>query len=323
MRPRLLAETSVPAGDAISHVDGVGWLVARPAEQVVAVLDDLLRPTARIPVPTSGAAFEATVRGRHVAVVTLDHLAVVDLAGNLLWRRDQPVEAVGTPCTPNCFLDADGVLWVYVPGGDHLVAFDAATGREIDRIELESQIGAATFWPHPDRGRLGLHVVLGQDGSYSWLLRLDGDRIDCRELAGEVLTGFTSGGDRYLAMPHVDGEIGIHDAATGTTVAGCDADGIPGYPTDPEYILVEAAAVVSDDLVVVGVNTDEYETDTEEHLLLSTEDLRYVATVDYGQPMTTYAIRPAGGGGRWLTTGHDGDLVRLWRLPGPETSWST
>ncbi|BCJ69139.1 hypothetical protein [Polymorphospora rubra] len=319
MRPQLLAETSVPAARDVTYVDGVGWVVPQADGQAVTVLDDLLRPTARIPVPAGGAPFEASVGDRHVAVVTLDHLAVVDLAGNLLWRRDQPVEAVGMPCTPNCHLDTRGMLWVYLPDGDHLAVFDAASGREIDRVELASQIGAATFWPHPDRTRVGLHVVMGQDGSYSWLVDLDGDRIVCRELAGECLSGFTSGGDRYLAMPHVDGELGIHDVATGTVVAGCAADGIPGYPTDPEYILIEAGAVVDDDLVIVGVNTDEYETDTEEHLLLSTRDLRHVATVDYGQPMTTYAIRPAGGSGRWLTTGHDGDVVRLWQLPGLRT----
>ena len=315
MRPHLVAETALPGSSDVTHLDRVGWLATHPADATVTLLDERLRVTARLPVPTGGAAFEASVNERYVAVVSLDQLAVLDRQGRPLWRQEQSIEAIGLPCAPSCFLDTRDVLWVYLPEGDDLLAVDAATGDEIDRTRLPSELGAGYFRPHPDRSRLGLHVPMGQDGSYSFLARLDDGRIDCRTLAGECLVGFTSTGERYLSMPHVDGEIGIHDVATGAVLVACAAARIPGYDTGSVHILLEAAALVSDEHVVVGVNTDQFETDAEEHLLLSTRDLGHLATLDYGQPMTQYSIRAAGGRGRWLTTGHDDDAVRLWELP--------
>lgn len=116
-------------------------------------------------------------------------------------------------------------LWVYLPtghSGDELVAYDAATGAEIDRARLDSAVGAGNFRPHPDRRRPGLYVAMGQDTPLSHLAWLDNGRITGRDLPGGFVNGFDSTGDYYLAMPHMDGEISIRELATGQAVAATD-----------------------------------------------------------------------------------------------------
>ncbi|MEW2144307.1 hypothetical protein AB0869_16005 [Micromonospora vinacea] len=94
-------------------------------------------------------------------------------------------------------------------------------------------------------------------------------------------------------------------------------DDIPEFGDSDDYRMYEAAAVVSDDWVMVGVATDEG--DAEQHLLLSTRTLRPQTVMDYGIDMPQNSICSAGGHGRWMT--HDARLgvVRLWRLREPYT----
>lgn len=316
MRPELIAELPLPSRGGITHVDDIGWLVTHPADQVVTILGPHLRTVTRIHVPTGAMRFQASVNDRYLAVVTLDGLAVLDREGEVLWRRGLTIERAGLPCEPNCYLNAHGVLWVYLPNGDELAAFDAATGNKIDRAPLESDVGAACFWPHPDRKRLGLHVAMGQDGSLSWLAWMDAGRIMRRGCPGECLTGFTSTGERYLALPHEGGEIAIRDVATGAAVVACAADNIPGYQCGHDYTLMEAGALICDDFVLVAVaDTGNFDAGTEGHLLLSTRALRWQASVDYAQSMTHNSIAATDGHGSWITAGHRDEVVRLWQLP--------
>ncbi|RSM54916.1 hypothetical protein DMB66_36810 [Actinoplanes sp. ATCC 53533] len=194
-----------------------------------------------------------------------------------------------------------------------MVAYDAVTGAELDRVQLGSSVGAAYFVPHPDGRRVGMHLAMGQDAPLSYLAWLVDGRIQGRDLCGGFVNGFTSTGDRYLALPHGDvPEISIRDVSTCTIVVASGPTEIPAYDAHSDYRLMEAGALISDDLVLVAVNTDDE--DFEDHLLLSTRSLRWQANIDYGVDMTQNAIAATDGQGRWLTRGPN-STVRLWQLP--------
>jgi hypothetical protein len=309
----MIAGVVLPPVDWISHIAGVGWVAIHPAESSATVLDAELRVVARFDVPVQAQRFMVSVNQRHLAAVTLEELVVCDRLGRVLWRREHSIPCAGLPCAPNCHLDPQGVLWVYLPAGDELVAYDAATGVEVDRVQLDSSVGAAYFFPHPDGKRLGLHVGMGQNTPLSHRAWLADGRIQGRNLPGAFLNGFTSTGDRYLALPHSDlPEIAIRDVSTGAIIVACGTTEIPGYTGDSGYHLMEAAALVSDDLVLAAVSTDG-DGDFENHFLLSARSLRWQADIDYGLDMTQNAIAAANGQGRWLTRGPD-STVRLWQL---------
>lgn len=325
MRPRLIAEALLPDMRAITYLGGVGWLVTQPAARAVSILDDELRILARVPIPTEDQLLGASADDQRVAVVTNNDLIVVDRQGQLLWRmpwslfrqRDQRAER-RTSSTPRCHLDTHGVLWVHLPPKDELVAVEAATGREIDRVDLDTTHGGAYFVRYPGGAWTGLHVAMGQDGSLSWLTQLESGRIVLRPLAGECLTGFTSTGAQYFAMPHNEGIITIRDVATDAVVAACRTEDLARDEDQLErLILLEAAAIVSDELVVIAINTDNFDTDLEEHLLLNARTMRPRSTVEYAYPMSHNSIYPAGGRDRWLTCNHQDHTVRLWEIDGP------
>lgn len=310
----MIADVDLPPAGWISHVAGIGWSVTHPAESSLTVLDAGLNVVARVDVPTAGQRFMATLDEQRVAAVTLNEIVVCDRLGRVRWRHEHEILRAGLPCRPNCYLDAHQVLWVYLPTCDDLVAYDAATGEEIDRMRLDSAVGAASFFPHPDGKRLGLHVAMGQDAPLSRLAWLADGRIQGRDIPGGFVCGFISAGDRYLALPHTDvPAISIRALSTGAVVTACSPTEIPDYDCAARYRLMEAGALVSDDLVLVAVNTEDAG-DFEDHLLLSTRSLRWQADVDYGLEMTQNAIAATDGRGRWLTTG-PGAPVRLWQLP--------
>jgi hypothetical protein len=192
-----------------------------------------------------------------------------------------------------------------LPDGDELIAHDAGSGTEIDRVRLDSSVGATHFRPHPDGYRLGFYVAMGQDTPLSHLARLDNGRIAGRDVPGGFLAGFDAGGDRYLAMPHASGDLSIRDLATGDPGAARRTDDWP---------VMEAAAFVTDTHVLVAVDTDD---GYEDHLLLSARTLNPSADLYYGPPMRTNSIAATDGHGRWVTHGHREDLIRLWQLPDP------
>ncbi|MEV4135176.1 hypothetical protein AB0J72_23755 [Dactylosporangium sp. NPDC049742] len=136
MRPVLIAEVDLAPMGWVSQVAAAGWMVTHPAESSVTVLDTGLRIVVRLDVPVQAHRFMASIDQRHFAAVTLDELVVCDRSGRVLWRREHSIPRAGLPCEPNCHLDAHGVLWVYLPAGDELVAYDAATGEEFDRVRL-------------------------------------------------------------------------------------------------------------------------------------------------------------------------------------------
>ncbi|GAA4607912.1 hypothetical protein GCM10023107_83930 [Actinoplanes octamycinicus] len=311
----MIAEVALPPTSGIIHVAGIGWLATHRAARSVSVLDAGLRVVTQVPIPVAAHQFEASVSEHHLAAVTLDELVVCDRLGRPLWRREHSIPRAGLPCRPNCHLDSQGNLWVYLPAGDELVTYAAATGAELDRIRLASEVGVAYFFPHPDGRRLGLHVAMGQDTPLSHLAWMSDGRIHGRDVPGAFLNGFTSSGDRYLATPHADvPELAIRDLSTGAVVVACDPAEIAGYHNAGDYRLADDPALVNDDLVLVAVNTDGFATAFQDHLLLSTRSLRWQADVDYGGTMTPETFAATDGQGRWVTRA-PGGVARLWQLP--------
>ncbi|AGZ39492.1 hypothetical protein [Actinoplanes friuliensis] len=309
MRPRLIAETTVPGLRWVEPIAGAGWVVTQPETPALTVLDTELRTLATVGLPAGDRDMQAAADDTLLAVGTGQELIALERDGQIRWRRSFGAGR------PDPHFDDHGVLWVHLPPADELLAVEAATGREIDRVPLDSTHGGALFTRHAGGEWTGLHVAMGQDGSQSWLVRLDGGKIVLRELAGECVTGFLRAGELYFSTPHNDEQLSIREVATDAVVAEHAIEDVPGLPElGEDLILLEAATVVSDDFVLVAVNTDDFDTDLEDHLLLSTSTLGYRATMLYPYEMTHNSIYPADAPGRWLTVDYGENVLRLWQL---------
>jgi hypothetical protein len=321
-----------------------GFTVLDRSGHQLLVLDRMLAPVARIPVPIDDDRFNATMSmdGTLAAFASLDHTVVTDADGTIHWQRESVIERQGLPQSPAVHIDMSGRLWLYVPDGDHIAAFNALTGDEIDRTGLSSSIGAGEFVPHPDRVHLGLSVAQGQDGTNSYWLHLAEDRIVVRELPGETLAGVSPSGVHYLDLPHVDTRLAIRRFVDDHIVASCAVDDIPGFEpyncsrfneSPPEaardtssvggsgYRLNDGASTyLDDDHVLLGVFTSAHNDEQSElHVVLNTRSLRWVATVDYGQsgpPAANSIVR--GHDDRWLTYDWRAGNACLWE-PAPIT----
>lgn len=315
MQPLALAEITVPKTASIRCIRGVGWLVTDPERASLTVYDESLADPVKIPLPDLFGSFEASVapdRSR-AAVVTMRGLTVLDADGGVRWRRPLEIPFQGHPCAPSCLL-TDDLCWLYLPDGDELLVYDAETGREWDSAPLATDVGAATFHLHPDGNWVGLHVAMGQDGSLSYWVRLRDGRIEVRDAPGECLTDLTTDGRRYLAMPHLDGLVCMRSAPDGTLLAEAEGEELPGFAAPEGYIVTDVAALLDDDLAIVGVEYDSRPA-REQHLLLDTKTLRWQATLDYGDLPPGNSLRSAGASGRWLTHDRDAQMATLWRLP--------
>jgi hypothetical protein len=234
---------------------------------------------------------------------------------------------------PAVHFGRDGRLWLYVPDGDHIAVLDARTGQEIDRRPLSSFIGAGEFVAHPDGVHLGLSVAQGQDGTSSYWLRLEEDRIAVRELPGETLAAIAPSGAYYLDLPHLGTQAAIRRCTDDHVLASCAADDItgfelhdrPGHGQDADGLAGwlgpsgyrpndGAGACLDDDHVLVGVFTAGYHHDeTELHLVLSARSLHWITTVDYGPygPPRENSVVP-GHDRRWLTYDTQEGIATLW-----------
>jgi hypothetical protein len=315
-----------------------GFTVLDRSGHRLVLLDRALAPVARVPAPSSdgGLGWAVSADGSLAAVAGLDRTVVMAADGTVAWQRESVIKRQGLPQTPAVHIGRDGRLWLYVPDGDHIAVLDARTGEEIDRTGLSSCIGAGEFVAHTDGVHLGLSVAQGQDGTNSYWLHLDEGRIIVRELPGETLAGVAPSGVHYLDLPHLGAQLAIRRFTDDHILASCAGNRIPGFELHDRPALGEGAygapglaswlwpsgyrpndgagAYLDDDHVLIGVFTAAYDKDeTELHLVLSTQSLRWVATVDYGRPgpPPSNSIVP-GHDGRWLTYDWQAGLATLW-----------
>ena len=158
--------------------------------------------------------------------------------------------------------------------------------------------------------------MMGQDGSSLTWARLDGGEVVMRDFPGDCLVALNSTGDWYLTSPHDQDRFAIREFATGTVLRSRSQDEVTAPVVDDEYDLGFSLAMISDDLLVIGILDFNADEDHERHALVDLTELRVVDVVEYGEPMPCEAIRPAGGTSQWLTYTDDGS-AKLWCLPTP------
>ncbi|WP_281904619.1 hypothetical protein [Phytohabitans aurantiacus] len=321
MRARLLAEFQLSSQTSMEWT-GTGWLNTDAEAGLLRSFDTRLRPCCQIPVPDLDGDVHASAAsdGSRFALVGVDGVTVINEAGRPLWHRPERIAAPYQRRQPSGHFDSQGRLWAYLPGrDDELAVLDPVDGSLIARTRLDTYQGAATFLNHPDGWHIGVTVAMGQDGTTSFWARLDGDRIHLRSVSGEILADIASTGDWYIDLPHRGDQIAVRDVADGTARISCFARDVPRFVHPVGYILNSAATLVTDEYLLVGVEPDDCDGD-EQHLLLATDTLTHLATIDYPQPMFLNSITHAGGNGRWLTHNWTTGTSQLWSLPATNTA---
>ncbi|MET8359229.1 hypothetical protein [Micromonospora sp. NPDC005171] len=322
MHPLLIAETVVTPSASVEWVAGAGSLVwdrrslrVLDPDLTVGLAWEAVSPDAE-PILAVGVAPDRS----RFALVGPGEVQVRSADGRVQWVVEHGAAlSTGWPW-PRCHLAGDGLVWLFMPNrsGDQVVVWDTnAGGPEVGRRPLQTVEGGATFVAHAERGRVGVHVAVGPETCLSqWLTAADRRQVAAQTLGG-CLADVNASGTCYLSMPHGSGRIAVREVADDSVRVERRYDDIPGFGDSDDYRMYEAAAVVSDDWVLVGVATDQG--DAERHLLLSTRTLRPQTVLDYGVEMPQNSIRSAGGRGRWMTHDADAGVVRLWQLREPHT----
>ncbi|GAA1026320.1 hypothetical protein GCM10009557_03590 [Virgisporangium ochraceum] len=114
-------------------------------------------------------------------------------------------------------------------------------------------------------------------------------------------------------MLHDDNRISIRDLHTGEAIVTRHTADLTGHHPDDRPVM-ETAALVSDEFVLHAVVAGDGH---EEHVLLSTRTLARATGLYYGVPMTHNSIAATDGHGRWITSNHRDDTLRLSQLPDP------
>lgn len=321
VRIRLLAEVQLSPRTALEWT-GAGWLNTDADAGLLRLFDTRLRLRCHIPVADLGGSVHATaaVDGSRFALIDAGGATVIDDAGVVLWRRPEPIAVPHRLHQPSGHFDQRGRLWVYLPtGDDELAVLDPDDGSQIARTRVNAYEGAATFLDHPDGRQIGVTVAMGQDGTTSFWARLDSDRIHLHPIVGEKLADIATTGDWYVDLPHRGDQIAVRDIVDGAGRVSCLARQIPGFIHPVGYIPNDGAAtLVTDELLLIGIEPDNADGDgdgDEQHLLLATDTLTHVVTIEYPQPMFLNSITHAGGNGHWLTHNWATGTSQLWSLP--------
>ncbi|MEV7119624.1 hypothetical protein [Kitasatospora griseola] len=221
----------------------------------------------------------------------------------------------------SCWVSDDGrVVWAHTPGpsGDDCleewVVLDAVDGRPLARQPLESVASASHHRSHPDSGRVGLCVGMGQDGVGLYWAHWDGERLRDVQLdeAGErILMDVHPDRPTYLTVDQGGWDVQLH-GLDGTTLAegaappAADPDDPPCWDwycgfVDPHTVL--ASTLDCDD-------------DHGAHWLLDTATLTPRHRITYPDARTPGYARPLGDG-TWLTFDDRSGLLHRWsaKLP--------
>jgi hypothetical protein len=280
VRPRLINEARVPRAWHVSPALGGGWTVTERRGTTVHLFDAQLRPVASVAVPLEQAPHSARAGGGLIVAGDEHDVAAVGVDGRVWWRNSWEAYA-GRPTGGAAFdLDADGVLWVGLGWPAEIVLVDAATGAEFDRLPA----------------RLADDDDDDDDAD---------DRPETSPDGGRLLTAETNG---WLS---------VWDAADGAMLARrhlADVPARPPYLDALDFLDLNRAVFVTDELVLVAVCPDELPGDAEDHLLLSSGGLRCRSRVRYPHLMRAGSVHSAPAPGRWLT--QDDDVLRLWQLDG-------
>ncbi|MCD0446348.1 PQQ-binding-like beta-propeller repeat protein [Glycomyces sp. A-F 0318] len=172
--------------------------------------------------------------GNQAVYATADVLVGVDRSGKERWRYDfgPRGKTMGNTRT-SCVYSGDGaVVWLYRPDmyvgrseTDRWIALDAATGTVLGEAALPVPGGhGAIHYPHPDGVHMLLDVGCGQDGTYTFLGRINRGHLDwsawptaAAPMFGNLsITDLSADGRHVLAVSFDDGAVTVIDFPSGT-----------------------------------------------------------------------------------------------------------
>ncbi|MDO3686184.1 hypothetical protein [Micromonospora sp. C28ISP2-4] len=310
MRPRLISQVRLPGIRHVTQATDLGWVGTERDSTAVNLFDHELRHVARLAVPLDDPRMKVSATRRLVAAGDKQQIVVLDHHGVVRWRSSW--DRFGSSAGADFHLDGDHVLWVRLAGTGELVAVNGVSGAEFHRMPLPGP-EAAWFLHAPDGVWTGL-TLLDPYRSRAMLIRLDGERIVSRPLAGGDLAGFSPAGSRYLTLTP-DGYLSVRDVASDAVITARHLEDLPGAPPGLAGCRhVDRAVFLSEDLILATVNTEDLPNDAEGHLMLSALSLRCRSQVRYPHHHGSAAVHPSHQPGRWLTRHHEDDQLRLWQL---------
>ncbi|GLX18872.1 hypothetical protein [Streptomyces lavendulae] len=208
----------------------------------------------------------------------------------------------------SCRVSDDGrVVWAHVIGDDCLeywVVLDAADGRELARLPLDSAAAGSQHLSHPDGIHMGLSIGMGQDGILLHWARWDGERLtawDLNETMDRILADVHPGHRGYLTVEHYGADLRLH---------ALDGDALATAVPEAEEYWDYGCGFVDADTVIASTVDGAEDPDGAGHWLLDARSLEIRGQVTYPDGPATGCVRPLGDG-TWLTyDGRTGTLDR-------------
>ncbi|MGW4161667.1 hypothetical protein [Streptomyces sp. NPDC004788] len=229
----------------------------------------------------------------------------------------------------SCRVSDDGrTVWAHVveTGGaegdewtECWVVLDAADGRELARLPLDSAAAGSNHLSHPDGVHMGLGIGMGQDGVLVYWGRWDGERLTVHDGLNEgvdrILMDVHPAHPGFLTIEHYGNDLQLH-ALDGTLLAEAEAPEEAGEeageedpsPWDWSCGFLDADTV----LATTGV---EYAEDPEKYgtWLLDARTLEIRGRVRYATGPVDSLVRPLGDG-TWLTYESTTQTVYRWKI---------
>ncbi|MFJ8214208.1 hypothetical protein [Streptomyces sp. NPDC096033] len=338
----LRGSVGLPGGDAL--VSGFAfegrWGGARRAllrngeELEVYDLDELLggerAPAAVFPLPWTGwdrGVHSVSPDGAFAVFSGQRAVRAVGVGGEVLWeyRHGCWGPELGHPHSGDgqevcrgsehgsCRVSDDGLfVWAHVvhEEQEYWVVLDAADGRELARLALDSATAGSHHVSHPDGIHMGLSIGMGQDGILLYWARWDGERLTCwdlNETMDRILIDVHPGHAGYLTLEHYGADLRLH-ALDGDVLAEAEpeADEFGDRPCW-EY----TCGFVDAGTVIVPVPDEEEFADLAGHWLLDAHTLGIRGRVDYPDGSVAGYVRPLGDG-TWLTYDGRTETLNRW-----------
>ncbi|MEU8436097.1 hypothetical protein AB0F18_24970 [Streptomyces sp. NPDC029216] len=217
----------------------------------------------------------------------------------------------------SCRVSDDGrLVWAHVVTGsgaedwqEYWAVLDAADGRELARLPLDSATAGSHHLSHPDGIHMGLSIGMGQDGILLHWARWDGEQLtawDLNETMDRILIDVHPGHHGFLTIEHYGSDLELH-ALDGDVLATGEPEADEGEDEDPpgwDYGtgFVDAVTVIASTL------DSEEDPDRAGHWLLDAATLEIRGRLAYPDGPATGYVRPLGDG-TWLT--YDGATQTL------------
>jgi hypothetical protein len=300
----------------VAPLSGERWLITRPEERELLVVDGRLQPIWHLRLPSTWRGIHAVTEDLSLAALSLqDEVLLLSGAGREVARFAHPAWGGPASQTGCCAFAPDKrYLWATVPtqdDGDALWLVDANQPSVLDRRLLDAAVAGYEPFYHPDGQTIGLSIGQGQDASLIRWARASRGRIELRftRSIDRVLVDVHPSGREYLTIP--SGNTRADDLVRHRFVDDAAIDGLSAWDTFPfggEWDFV--AGYLTDDLILAGVAP------SQRHVLVQRAPLRLLGTMEYpGDDAPGGFV--SSDAGTWLTVGDDGKMIR-WLLPQSE-----